>query len=572
MEEDRRHATAAVAESGAPKRLIVAGPGTGKTFTFKEALAQAIANAGEGQGLALTFIRNLVDDLKADLGALAEVHTFHGYCKYLMHHHVVGLGGADLYPFLFDLLIEDLATTGRRKTTKNEIEEHLHTLDTRDGLVADLLAAADYYNSVSFPDLVYRVLEHFRESPDDVPEYPLVVVDEYQDFSPLETTFIDLLATKSPVVVAGDDDQALYSDLRYASPQFIRDLANGDEYVRFELPYCSRCTDVVVAAVTDVIETASAKGHLAGRIEKPFTCYLPEKQRDSEANPKLIYVNCSTANTPYAGQYIAQQIAQIPPEDVEVSRRMGYPTALIVGPNPFLTRAFEPVRERFPQARMKVREKFTVDPLDGYQRISADEASRLGWRIVANCSPPTDWQGILSRVHDENVDLVDVLPGDYVETHLEIARLLGALIENEELLADTEETLCSAVGRSFEEMRDYLALEPTDAEVEAEEGGSAGDDAQTPDVLFTSLVGAKGLSAEHVFIVGLNNGHLPGNPEAIVDDEICGFLVGLSRTRKRCHLISYRFSFNHGLQKSVFLKWVSRHLDEIGVDKDYDFG
>jgi superfamily I DNA/RNA helicase len=572
MEEDRRRATAAVAESDAPRRLIVAGPGTGKTFTFKDALARAIANAGEGQGLALTFIRSLVEDLKADLGTLAEVNTFHGYCKFLMHHHVVGLGDADLYPLLFDLLIEDLATTGRRKTTKNEIEEHLHTLDTQDGLVADLLAAADYYNGVSFPDLVYRVLDHFRENPDDVPEYPLVVVDEYQDFSPLETTFIDLLATKSPVVVAGDDDQALYSDLRYASPQFIRDLANGDEYARFELPYCSRCTEVVVAAVTDVIETASAKGYLAGRIEKPFTCYLPEKQRDSEENPKLIYVNCSTANTPYAGQYITQQIARIPPSDVEVSRRKGYPTALVVGPNPFLNRAFEPVRERFPQARMKVREPFAVDPLDGYQRISTDEASRLGWRIVASCSPPADWKEILRRAHAENVDLVDLLPGDYVEIHLETARLLGAVIEDEALLADAEKTLCSAVGRSISEIRGYLALEPTDAELEAEKGGTASDDEETPDVLFTSLVGAKGLSAEHVFIVGLNNGHLPSNPEAIRDDEISGFLVGLSRTRKRCHLISYRFSFSHGLPKSVFLDWVSKHLDEVRVDKHYDFG
>ena len=87
-------------------------------------------------------------------------------------------------------------------------------------------------------------------------------------------------------------------------------------------------------------------------------------------------------------------------------------------------------------------------------------------------------------------------------------------------------------------------------------------------MFFTSLVGAKGLSAEHVFIVGLNDRHLPSKAG---DDEICGFLVGLSRTRKRCHLISYRFFYKSGLRRSPFLEWVSKHLEVVTVNKDYEF-
>jgi ATP-dependent DNA helicase UvrD/PcrA len=571
MERERKAATDAIATSEAPKRLVIAGPGTGKTFAFKEALEKAILDAGEGKGLALTFIRNLVADLKNHLDGVAEVNTFHGYCKYLMHQHVVGLEGADLYPLLCELLVGDLAVTGRRRTTSAEVEEHLHRLALEDGLIAEVLGAADYYNAVSFPDLVYRVLEYFRENPEDVPEYPLVVVDEYQDFCALETTFIELLATKNPVLVAGDDDQALYSDLRDASPEFIRELAARDEYTRFELPYCSRCTDVVVAAVNDVIGAAVADGHLVDRLEKPFVCYLPEKHSDSETNPKLIYVNCSTANMPYAGRYIAQQIAKIPAADIAVSRAEGYPTALVIGPNPFLRDAFEPVKERFPRARMKVREKLVIDPLDGYLRISADERSRLGWRIVASCTPPDAWKETLKEALDRSVDLIDLLPREYVELHERIASLLASVIDQNELSPDDEEVLCAAVDRSLEEIRRHLELDPVDDEIDVEEGGDGDEGSNMPDVQFTTLVGAKGLSAEHVFIVGLNNGHLPRNASAIDDDEISGFLVGLSRTRKRCHLISYRFFFNHGLRKSVFLDWVSKHLDELSVDKDYDF-
>ena len=53
----------------------------------------------------------------------------------------------------------------------------------------------------------------------------------------------------------------------------------------------------------------------------------------------------------------------------------------------------------------------------------------------------------------------------------------------------------------------------------------------------TSFEGAKGLSAQHMYIIGLNNGELPHDPDSIKDLEICKFVVGLTRTRKKCTLI-----------------------------------
>jgi hypothetical protein len=190
----------------------------------------------------LTFIRNLVADLQKDLGELADVNTFHGYCKYLMHRHdVAGLQSGDYYPPLMDLVVDDVLTVENKVIDKRAIDAHFHNLDRSDGLIDAVLIDAEYYNAVSHTDLVYRVLGHFEANPESIPSYPLIVVDEYQDFSLLETTFIELLASKSPVLIAGDDDQALYMRLKHASPAFIRELARGDQYERFELPYCSRC-------------------------------------------------------------------------------------------------------------------------------------------------------------------------------------------------------------------------------------------------------------------------------------------------------------------------------------------
>jgi superfamily I DNA/RNA helicase len=82
------------------------------------------------------------------------------------------------------------------------------------------------------------------------------LIDEYQDFNALEDGFIELLSQRSPIVVAGDDDQALYSQLRQTSCDHIRSLYRGGDFEVFELPFCMRCPKVVVDAVNDVIARA----------------------------------------------------------------------------------------------------------------------------------------------------------------------------------------------------------------------------------------------------------------------------------------------------------------------------
>jgi superfamily I DNA/RNA helicase len=274
----RAETSDAIANSDVEKKLIVAGPGTGKTYNFRRAL-----EAASGGGLALTFIKALVADLERDLGDLAQVNTFHGFCKHLGHRLPIdGLTPRfDYYPPLMLLRTEDLRLLGH-DVQERDLEGALHNMDDRGGVLSALLDLGTYYDAVSHTDVVYRVLSHLEANEGEVPEFPLVVVDEYQDFSLLETRFIDVLATASPVLVAGDDDQALYG-FKHASPAFIRALAEDAEYQRFDLPYCSRCTEVVVDAVNNVVGEAQGRGNLADRIDREYLCYLPDKLADNEA-------------------------------------------------------------------------------------------------------------------------------------------------------------------------------------------------------------------------------------------------------------------------------------------------
>ena len=146
------------------------------------------------------------------------------------------------------------------------------------------------------------------------------------------------------------------------------------------------------------------------------------------------------------------------------------------------------------------------------------------------------------------------------------------------------EALVAAVGRSLDAIRTALNVAEAnespdvgdvsdDAEDERPEGDveeePGEEDVDAPSIICTSLIGSKGLSAGHAFIVGFNDGHLPRDFRAISDDEVCQFLVGLSRTRKACHVISVGNYGGNWLEPSAFAEWIESHLAPLKVDKKY---
>ncbi len=93
--EARKKAAADIRESTAEKKLIVAGPGTGKSFMFG-LLLQDISK--DRPSLVFTLINNLVDELKRDVAKLEndqiKVNTLHGFCKEMLHKSIA-LGDLD---------------------------------------------------------------------------------------------------------------------------------------------------------------------------------------------------------------------------------------------------------------------------------------------------------------------------------------------------------------------------------------------------------------------------------------------------------------------------------------------
>ena len=154
--QQRTDALERIIGSKARHRLIVAGPGTGKTYTF-----QRVLNAVAGRGLAITFLLGLVRDLSEALGDATDVYSFHGFAKRLLHQ-VEGTGvtkGATYYPALVLVLVEDLRIIDDATLDERELGSLFRNLADGDSFLQRAMSSGEYYDAVGYDDAVYRVLQ-----------------------------------------------------------------------------------------------------------------------------------------------------------------------------------------------------------------------------------------------------------------------------------------------------------------------------------------------------------------------------------------------------------------------------
>lgn len=566
MEAARQQALDDILDSAANRRLIVGGPGTGKTYTFNEIIGRY---PDTSDIRVLTFINLLKDDLEAELPDHVDVSTFHGYARYLLHSEAAGPEGGAFYyyPPLYEIVVQDADYLEDLNTDVDDIKNEFHRLNVGSHLLKLALRIGEYYSAVSFDDSVYRLVEFLKQSPDKIPSHDLVIVDEYQDFNRMETELLELLSRKSPLVMAGDDDQAIYVSLKGSSPEFIRARYAEDRTTEFQLPFCSRCPQPIVDSVNHVVEVAQSRGFLDGRIAKDFICYLPDKLEDSENHPKLIHARCSVnrKSSPHMGRYVSKIIDKIPEGYIRNSHVKGHPTVLVIGKNPFLTSVSDVLRDDGWHVASPRATEPEVDILDAFDLLADNRESRLGWRILLKYHPPDDVRQIVKEAINAETDIVDLLEDGFRQGFLDLVDVFERISEGGSFKDTEAQSLAEALNLPVESLEDVISqfFDSTDERVMVSDPPTG-----EPVITCTSWVGAKGLSAELVFLVGMVDGFMPRDRDTISDDEICSFIVGLSRTLRECHLVSCKY-FGGQVQPSVFIDWVRPYTDYLWVDKEY---
>lgn len=568
QEEARNERLEMILNSNHPKKVIISGPGTGKTYTFKELFKKQ-----QGKYLALTFINNLAEKLKKDLNGIAKSYTFHSFCIGLLHK----INNKDinedfiLFPKL-ELIIKSDAQIIFNEDL--DFKRSFAKIDYKSKNIPFFLKRSGYYNAVAFNDSVFRVFEYFKKNPNEIPEYDHIVVDEYQDFNKLEVEFINILETKSPILIVGDDDQALYTQLKYASPQYIREKFKDPKYKRFFLPFCSRCTDVVIGAIHDVINKAKEKGKLKERVNRSFHCYLPEKYLDNKKYPKIVHANCSVQmeRTPYIARFIEQEIDNLNTAEIKEINSKGDYTILITGPKRYLNQIISYFKQKEEYILYLISPEYDpkqkiIKILDGYEVLLKDKLSNLGWRTLLKCDPVGNIGNLIKKtLKDNRLQLYDYLPKNYIKKHSVILKILEKLVNSRKLNPKEKKELEDLFKIEIDNLKRKLMGEE---DIKNREEEDYSYDKIT--IALATYVGCKGLSAGYVFIVGLNEGILPKNNNNPSDTEICQFIVTLARTIKKCYLVStVRFAGELEGYQSIFIDWINKNRIEYKeVNKKY---
>jgi len=341
----------ALAIASSDKRIIrvVAGPGSGKTFSLMRRIARLLESGVNPQSILLsTFTRTAAQDLKKELMKLGDAGaeevragTLHSFCYSILRKDaVLEITGRHPRP-LFNYEIEFVMRDLQRKTGlgKRQIEKKIKAFeaawarlqsdtpgwpqDASDKIFQNtLISYLKFHKSMLIGEVIPEALKYLRNNPqaEERTMFEHVFVDEYQDLNKAEQELINILASNSHFMIIGDEDQSIYEIFRNAHPEGIRTFNKQHEgTVDYPLTICRRCpTEIVKAADSFIQNNLNREArHLVPRDENPkgiihsiqwptfsderdgIVDFIKKKIKDG-INPGQILVMCSRRQIGYS--------------------------------------------------------------------------------------------------------------------------------------------------------------------------------------------------------------------------------------------------------------------------------
>lgn len=272
--------------------LVLAGPGSGKTFVLTRRIAHLINRdtAARFRILGLTFTAKAADEMhtrvKHFLGvniSRARLTTFHSFCTEVLRQHGSHLGlkpdfeilsqDTDRLPVLDEAIREADVPNMPLVNGQGIIKMIDHLLREGHDPVADTpllgktwvrpiyhayLNLQLRHNHLDFGSLLVCCLRLFREHPRIAKHYqivyPYICVDEYQDTNKCQDMLLRALCpgTNANLFVVADDDQIIYQ-WNGASPERLEKLRSEYNMQVIQLPESFRCPTEVIGLANALI-------------------------------------------------------------------------------------------------------------------------------------------------------------------------------------------------------------------------------------------------------------------------------------------------------------------------------
>jgi superfamily I DNA/RNA helicase len=323
-----------IAKNPAGRILIVSGPGTGKSALFKQRILFWLEQKPGANILALSFVRKLVADLSNDIkkdktltedqAAQIDVATLHKYARSVVEQNHgtrewrfephFGIIGQKWKRVVWDDALSLLGQGERGRYSWPAFEKQLHDdqfeeSDEWKALKEAYFTLCRFYNAAGFGDLILRARHALAQSP-ALNKHQLFIFDEYQDFNASEEALLEqLTGSFRGALLAGDDDQVLYETLKSSKASLIRAIYRNAAVVNAMLPLCSRSDFHITRAASYFIEQTPDTGSIK-KIYEPIS--------EASGSLKVQVVGCAAPTT--AVDYIRKFIEEHR-EEIDLRRR-----------------------------------------------------------------------------------------------------------------------------------------------------------------------------------------------------------------------------------------------------------
>lgn len=543
----------AIAGHGANRMLIVAGPGTGKSFLFLARIGAWANRFGDQPIYVTSFVRKLILDLQQrvkssslpdDVKGNVTVSTLHTLARSVVERN----GGTSTMPMAphirmigeewKDVVWSDvlhLVPDGVIKPIA-EFEARYHELQFADeepwpGLHTTYERLCRFYNALGFADSIVLATHALFENP-ALKEHTLWIFDEFQDFNTAEE---DLVRTcmdgADAVLLAGDDDQAIYQSFKGSRPDIIRSWYRDPSITNAMLPLCDRSSYHICMGASGFL----AQHDSAARIDKVF---LPIDTNEESSRVQIVAASKPWTAVAYVQEFLEQHKDQIAARSDEIqSGQSDEPYLLVLSLNGDLA-------------------DYLGDP--GAELMAAIDQ----WRLE-EVGPSDDWKHVLlyylHHAHPhENFTLRKVLDLEGI-TAGTVATLVRTALDSGVNLSNVEHDVIGALSNKCQEVHAIVRDDSTNlsekadalakllriadtsrlaqdleafpiGQVPTEDDEGVETTRFVSPVEFMTMFRAKGLSADHVIILGADATNMGyATPEL--------FYVALTRARKSLHLV-----------------------------------
>jgi DNA helicase II / ATP-dependent DNA helicase PcrA len=314
-----------IASSNHTPIRVVAGPGTGKTYALKRRVAKLLTvdNIPPQRILVVTFTRIAANDLKKELFEMAidgvkkiNAGTLHSFCYGILREfgylEITGRNPRFLLDFETRFMMEDLGVDQRLNSFESLPKrlKRLHAFeaswareqDQEPGWPHDemdkhfqsiLMSWLKSHECILIGELIPETLSFLRNNPAILKQMPYshILVDEYQDLNRAEQDIVNYIATNKNLMVVGDEDQSVYESFRHANPEGILHFQENHENTQdIQLAKCYRCPPNIVDISNNLIAVNKNRSNhnLVVKDDNPIGLIRVLQWRDQETEAQGI--------------------------------------------------------------------------------------------------------------------------------------------------------------------------------------------------------------------------------------------------------------------------------------------